>query len=75
MERQRPLRHRWTPDGRLTEKASEQRTISLVHELRADGLSYRAIVDELRRRRRVNRAGKPFILPQVQRILRRAAGR
>ena len=32
-------------------------------------MTYRGIVAELKRRRRLNRAGKPFVLAQVQRIL------
>jgi len=42
-----------------------------VVELRQQGVSYRGIVTELNRRRRRNRAGGPFVLAQVQRILKR----
>ena len=68
-----PYGYRWTADGEVAENAAEQRTIALVNDLRDQGLTYRGIVDELQRRRRRNRAGRPFILPQVQRIL--TAGR
>ena len=69
--RDAPYGHRWTPDDRLAENVAEQRTIRLVHELRDDGLSYRAICTELAKRRRVNRAGGPFRAPQIQKILQR----
>ena len=69
---QAPYGSRWTPDGKLAESAPEQRTVRLVVELRAKGVTFRAIVDELKRRRRFNRAGGPFLLGQVQGILRRA---
>jgi len=71
--RDAPYGHRWTPDGKLAENAAEQRTIAQVIELREQGTTYRGIVAELKRRRRVNRAGRPFVLAQVQRILRRQA--
>lgn len=64
-----PYGYRWTTDGAVAENAAEQRTIKLVHELRGQQFTYRGIVGELQRRRRRNRAGRPFILPQVQRIL------
>ncbi len=64
-----PYGFRWTLDGQLAKDAKEQRTIRLVHDLREQGLSYRQIVAELKRRRRHNRVGGPFVLAQVQRIL------
>jgi len=67
-----PYGYRWTADGRLATHTAEQRTVRLVIELREQGTTYRGIVDELKRRRRVNRAGRPFQLAQVQRMLRRA---
>ncbi len=67
-----PYGHRWTPDGKIATHQAEQRTIKLVLDLREQGTTYRGIVDELRRRRRFNRAGGPFVLAQVQRMLRRA---
>ena len=68
--RDAPYGHRWLPDGRIAQDASEQRTLRLARELREQGMSFRAIVVELRRRRRRNRAGNPFSLPSVQRMLR-----
>ena len=66
-----PYGYRWTPDGKLAESAPEQRTVRLVVELRAQGVTFRGIVDELKRRRRFSRVGKPFLLGQVQKILAR----
>ena len=66
-----PYGHYWTADDRLAVKPSEQRTIRLVRQLRADGLSYRAICAELAKLRRVNRAGGSFHAPQIQKILQR----
>ena len=67
-----PHGHRWTPDGKLAKNVAEQRTVRLVVELRGQGVSFRGVVAELKRRRRGNRVGGPFGLSQVQRILRRA---
>ena len=69
--RDAPFGHRWTANGEVAQNAAEQRTIKLVRELRQQGITYRGIVAELRRRRRVNGAGRPFVLAQVQRILQR----
>ena len=66
-----PYGYRWTADGEVAENAAEQRTIAQVIELREQGTTYRGIVTELKRRRRVNRAGRPFQLSQIQRMLRR----
>jgi site-specific DNA recombinase len=44
----------------LIDNALEQAVIATVRELRASGLSYRAIADELNRRGMVNRAGGRF---------------
>ena len=63
--------HRWTPDGMLAVNVAERRTVNMVLELREQGLSYRGILAELKRRRRVNRAGGPFVIGQIQRMLRR----
>ena len=71
--RDAPYGFRWTADDAVAENAAEQRTIALVNELRDGGMTFRGIVAELNRRRRRNRAGGPFILPQVQRILRGGA--
>ena len=66
-----PYGHRWTADGKLAPNAAEQRTIALVRRLRKEETSYRGIVAELRRRRRFNRAGNPFGLAAVQKMLAR----
>ncbi len=66
-----PYGYRWTPDDKLAESGPEQRTVRLVVELRAQGVTFRGIVDELKRRRRFSRVGKPFLLGQVQKILAR----
>ena len=71
--RDAPYGFRWTADDAVAENAAEQRTIAIVNELRDQGVTFRGIVVELHRRRRRNRAGGPFILPQVQRILRGGA--
>ncbi len=53
----------------LEEDAEEQTTLALVRELRAGGLSHRAIVGALAARGLVSRTGKPFIQTQVARML------
>jgi DNA invertase Pin-like site-specific DNA recombinase len=53
----------------LTDNPLEQAVIATVRELRASGLSYRAIADELNRRGMVNRAGGRFNHTQVVRML------
>ena len=68
--RDAPYGSRWAPDGTIREKASEQRTIQLVHQLRSDGMSYRSIIDQLKRGRRFNRAGQPFNLSAVQKLVK-----
>ena len=67
-----PFGYRWTTNGAVAENAAEQRTIRMVRELRGQRLSYRGIVAELKRRRRANRAGGPFVLAQVQRMIRQS---
>ena len=47
--------------------------IAVVAELRAAGLSQRAIVRELTTRGIVSRGGRPLALSQVQRLLPRTA--
>ena len=61
----------WDVNGNLATKPSEQRTVKIAHELRGAGLTLRAIVAELKRLRRFNRARRPFNLSQVQRLLTR----
>ncbi len=68
--RDAPYGHRWAPDGKLVEKPSEQRTIRLTHQLRDEGVSYRGLVTELKRCRRLNRKGHPFNVAGVQKLLR-----
>ena len=61
------------PDGSLTPNAAEQGVIAVVRELRAAGLSLRAIVAELAARGIVSRTGRhPIALPQVAKIARAA---
>lgn len=57
----------------LIDHAAEQAVIATVRELRASGLSYRAIAGELNRLGLVNRAGGRFLHTQVVRILEDAA--
>lgn len=57
----------------LIDHAPEQAVIATVRVLRASGLSYRAIADELNRRGLVNRAGGRFNHTQVVRMLEDAA--
>lgn len=69
-----PYGFRIAADGvRLERDEAEQGVIAVVHELRAAGLSQRAIVAALASRGLVSRAGRPFALSQVQRMLARAA--
>lgn len=56
--------------GRLTPNAAEQAVIGAVRELRAAGLSLRAVVAVLASRGLVSRAQKPLALAQVARIAR-----
>jgi site-specific DNA recombinase len=57
----------------LIDHAPEQAVIATVRELRAGGLSYRAIAGELNRLGLVNRAGGRFTHTQVVRMLEDAA--
>jgi DNA invertase Pin-like site-specific DNA recombinase len=57
----------------LIDHAPEQAVIAIVRELRAGGLSYRAIAGELTRLGLVNRAGGRFNHTQVVRMLEDAA--
>lgn len=59
-------------DGKLVENPAELAIIAIIRELRAAGLSLRAIVAQLAQRGIVSRAGKPFALTQVARIERAA---
>lgn len=51
--------------GKLVPDEGEQRILALVRELRALGLSLRAIVGELEARGVLSRAGKPYSRHQV----------
>jgi site-specific DNA recombinase len=53
----------------LFEQPAEQAVIAMVRELRASGLSYRAIAGELNTRGLLNRAGGAFLHTQVVRML------
>jgi site-specific DNA recombinase len=65
-----PYGKRLDADGvHLIDHAAEQAVIATVRELRAEGLSYRAIAAELNRLGLVNRAGGPFLHTQVTRML------
>ncbi len=55
-------------DGKLTKSDAEQAVIANVLELRAAGLSLRAVVAELSNRGLVSRSGKSFQLTQVARM-------
>jgi DNA invertase Pin-like site-specific DNA recombinase len=55
----------------LVENPAEARAVELVHELRAEGLSVRAIADELNRRG-VPARGERWHATTVQRLVRRA---
>jgi len=57
----------------LVENQREQRVITIIEELRADGMSVRAIADELNARGIETKAGKRWSHTQVHRTLKRAA--
>lgn len=57
---------------RLEPDPAEQGVLDIVRQLRAEGLSQRAIVDELAARGLVSRAGQPFGKTQVARMLARS---
>lgn len=59
--------------GRLVEDAGEQQVIGAVRELRAAGLSVRAIAAELTARGLVARTGKPLGKTQVHNLIVRSA--
>ena len=60
-------------DGKLVENAAEQATIATIRQYRRDGLSLRAIVVVAEKACLVSRAGKPFQLTQIARMLKEAA--
>jgi len=57
----------------LEANAGEQAVLVVVRELRAAGLSHRAIVGELAARGLVSRVGRPFAQTQVARMLAKVA--
>lgn len=59
--------------GKLVPVEDEQRVLSTIRDLRARGLTLRDVVSELEQRGVRSRAGKPFALTQVHRMLVRAA--
>ncbi len=68
-----PYGYSATPEGRLLPNAVEQSIIAVVRELRAAGMSLRAVVSELARRGIVARTGRALQLTQVARIAKVAA--
>lgn len=65
--------HGYQRDGdHLVEHDAEQRIVGLASELRAQGLSLRAIGDELAKRGAFNRAGRPYRAESVRALLRAA---
>jgi hypothetical protein len=68
-----PYGFRAVEEGRLETDEAEQAVLAVVAELRAAGLSHRAIVAELGARGLVSRAGRPFAKTQIARMLARAA--
>jgi|GEM_PF-3098269 len=65
-----PYGQRLAADGvHLEPHPAEQRVIAAVRELRACGLSLRAIAAELARRGMTSRKGRPFAATQISRML------
>jgi DNA invertase Pin-like site-specific DNA recombinase len=67
-----PFGFRVLPSGKLIPDDGEQAVIATVHELRAAGLSERAVVAALGERGLRSRAGTAFSQTQVRRFLARA---
>ena len=64
-----PYGYRLDLDGRsLIDDEAEQRVVRAVRELRAAGLTYRAVCDELASAGYVPRSGKGWLPMTVQRI-------
>ncbi len=69
-----PFGYSLAPDGKsLVEHQEEQRALRLIHLLREDGRSLRAISDELNRQGITAKKGGAWTHGQVQSVLRRAA--
>ena len=60
-------------DGVLVEDPSEQALLALIRRYRADGLSLRAITEELARKNYQTRKGTPFQVNQIVRMLKDCA--
>ncbi len=65
-----PFGYQADEQGRLSVQLEEEATVALVLELRARGLSQRAIAAECARRGRVTRVGTPLQPTQIARILK-----
>lgn len=57
-----------TPEGTLTRNDAEQAVLEVARELRAAGMSLRAVAKELAKRGHMSRTGKPFVPCQVQKM-------
>lgn len=72
---------RWAPYGwafdptgkRLVPHPREHQVVALVRSLRADGFSFRAILEVLAEHQVTSRSGRPFHLRTLQRLLARPA--
>jgi len=56
------------PDGTLTRNDVEQSVLAIARELRAAGLSLRAVAADLAKRGHTSRAGKPFVPCQITKM-------
>ncbi len=65
-----PYGYRTTPSGHLTPDADEQEIVATVRDMRATGLSLRAIAARLTARGIRTRGGSSFAANQVARIVR-----
>jgi site-specific DNA recombinase len=66
-----PIGYRLADDeGMLEEDPREQAAIALIHELREEGLSLRAIDQEIRRRGFPSRTGRAWHVQTLANILR-----
>jgi len=69
-----PYGYELAGDGvQLKKNRTEQRLLKLIYGLRDDGLSLRAIADELNRRGRATRSGSPWRHQYVANVLLRAS--
>lgn len=64
----------WRAEGRmLARHQAEQDVLRLMSELRAQGLTYRAVAEELRRQGVLTRGGRPYCFSSVRKALQAAA--